>query len=94
MYTLQGILVVPVKYSEEFAENMVSRAEDFYRSQVVSVLLYGHTVSTVGLQFPSDFVRLLFAAVNFYKVDLTLEPVLTSKSFQFICAIVYVKEMH
>jgi len=48
MYTLQGILVVPVKYSEEFAENMVSRAEDFYRSQVVSVLLYGHTGSTVG----------------------------------------------
>ena len=44
--------------------------------------------------FPSDLVRLLFAAVNLYKVDLTLEPVLTSKSFQFICAIVYVKEMH
>ena len=48
MYTLQGILVGPVKYSEEFAENMVSKAEDFYRSQVVSVLLYGHTGSTVG----------------------------------------------
>ena len=48
MYTLQGIRVVPVKYSEGFAENMVRKADDFYRSQVVSVLLYGHTGSTVG----------------------------------------------
>ena len=51
-------------------------------------------------KFPSDLVRLLFAAVNLYQVrneggsDLTLVPIQTSKSFQFICAIVYVKEKH
>ena len=50
MYTFAGdsCCSCQVQYSKEFAENMVSKAENFYRSQVVSVLLYGRTGSTVG----------------------------------------------
>lgn len=71
MYTLQGILVVPVKYSEEFAENMVSRAETFIDHKLSQSCCMDTQVLQLA-KFPSDLVRLLFAAVNLYKVDLTL----------------------
>lgn len=42
IYTMHGILVIPVKYNEQFAKEIVGKAEDFYRSQVVKMLLYGN----------------------------------------------------
>lgn len=42
IYTMKGILVVPVQYNDNFASTIVRKAESFYKSKVCPALLCGN----------------------------------------------------
>ena len=69
MYTLQGILTVPVKYStaKSLQKTWSVKQKAFIDHRLSQSCFMDAQVLQLA-KFPSDLVRLLFAALKLYKV--------------------------